>query len=69
VRKYLEVEKVRWKVEQGEKLGCVLLHSYTISNIVINLTGGGGGGIMKNFDVDMGATLVWNLYIQMGGAT
>jgi hypothetical protein len=33
----LEVEKVRWRVEQGEKLSRVLLRSYTILNFVISL--------------------------------
>jgi hypothetical protein len=33
----LEVEKVRWRVEQGEKLSRVLLCSYTILNFVISL--------------------------------
>jgi hypothetical protein len=32
----LEVEKVRWRVEQGEKLSRVLLRSYTILNFVIS---------------------------------
>jgi hypothetical protein len=31
------VEKVRWRVEQGEKLSRVLLRSYTILNFVISL--------------------------------
>jgi hypothetical protein len=31
------VEKVRWRVEQGEKLSRVLLRSYTIFNFVISL--------------------------------
>jgi hypothetical protein len=33
----LEVEKVRWRVEQGEKLSRVLLRSYTILNFIISL--------------------------------
>jgi hypothetical protein len=33
----LEVEKVRLKLEQGEKLSRVLLHLYTILNFDINL--------------------------------
>jgi hypothetical protein len=33
----LEVKKVRWRVEQGEKLSRVLLRSYTILNFVISL--------------------------------
>jgi hypothetical protein len=35
--RHLEVEKVRWRVEQGEKLSRDLLRSYTILNFVINL--------------------------------
>jgi hypothetical protein len=35
--RHLEVGKVRWKVEQGEKLSRVLLRSYTILNFVISL--------------------------------
>jgi hypothetical protein len=31
------VGKVRWRVEQGEKLSRVLLRSYTIFNFVISL--------------------------------
>jgi hypothetical protein len=33
----LEVEKVKWRVEQGEKLSRVLLRSYTILNFVTSL--------------------------------
>jgi hypothetical protein len=33
----LEVEKVGWRVDQGEKLSGVLLRSYTILNFVISL--------------------------------
>jgi hypothetical protein len=32
----LEVEKIRWRVEQGEKLSRVLLRSNTILNFVIS---------------------------------
>jgi hypothetical protein len=31
----LEVEKVRWRVEQGEKLSRVLLRSYTIWSLLL----------------------------------
>jgi hypothetical protein len=33
----LEVGKVRWRVEQGEKLSRVFLRSYTVLNFVISL--------------------------------
>jgi hypothetical protein len=33
----LEVGKVRWRVEQGDKLSRVFLRSYTIFNFVISL--------------------------------
>jgi hypothetical protein len=33
--KNLEVENVKWRVQQGEQLSWVFLHSNTISNFVI----------------------------------
>jgi hypothetical protein len=62
----LEVEKVRWRVEQGEKLSRVLLRSYTILNFVISLgraalgeilmlIWGGGATFGRNFDVNIGS--------------
>jgi hypothetical protein len=61
----LVVEKVRWRVEQGEKLSRVLLRSYTILIFVIRrgraafgeifrLLGGGGATLGLNFDVNIG---------------
>jgi hypothetical protein len=59
----LEVEKVRWRVEQGEKLSRVLLRSYTILNVVISLGRAALGEILmliwgatfgRNFDVNIG---------------
>jgi hypothetical protein len=62
----LEVEKVRWRVEQGEKLSRVLLRSCTILNFGISLGkaalgevlmlvwGGGGATLGLNYDVNIG---------------
>jgi hypothetical protein len=59
----LEVEKVRWRVEQGEKLSRVSLRSYTILNFVISLGRAALGEILMlirgatfglNFDVNIG---------------
>jgi hypothetical protein len=52
---HLEVEEVKCRVEEGEKLSWVLLHSYTVLNIFSSLGGGGVGGIRWNDYVDMGA--------------
>jgi hypothetical protein len=59
----LEVEKVTWRMEQGEKLNRVLLRSYTILNFVISLGRAAFGEILmliwgatlgRNFDVNIG---------------
>jgi hypothetical protein len=59
----LEVEKVRWRVEKGEKFSRVLLRSYIILNFVISLGRAALGKILiliwgatfgRNFDVNIG---------------
>jgi hypothetical protein len=59
----LEVKKVRWRVDQGEKLSRVLLRSYTILNFDISLGRAALGEILmliwgailgRNFDVNIG---------------
>jgi hypothetical protein len=45
--RHLEVGKVRWRVEQGEKLSRVLLRLYTILNFVISLGRAALGEILK----------------------
>jgi hypothetical protein len=59
----LEVEKVRWRVEQGEELSRILLCSYTILNFVISLGRAAlceiwmliwGDYFGRNFDVNIG---------------
>jgi hypothetical protein len=61
--RHLEVGKVRWRVEQGEKLSGVLLRSYTILNFVISLGRAALGEVLmliwgatfgRNFDVNIG---------------
>jgi hypothetical protein len=42
---HFEVQKVSGRVQQGDKLSWVLLHSYTISNFVTCLGVVGGGGV------------------------
>jgi hypothetical protein len=48
--RHLEVEKVRWRVELGENLSRVLLHSRVVSNSVISSEEGITGW---NSDVDV----------------
>jgi hypothetical protein len=59
----LEVEKIRWRVEQGEKLSRVLLRSYTILNFYTGLGSEAFGEISiltwgntsgRNYDVNIG---------------
>jgi hypothetical protein len=62
--RHLEVGKVRWRVEQGEKLSRVLLRFYTILNFVISLGRAALGEILmliwggvtfgRNSDVNIG---------------
>jgi hypothetical protein len=62
----LEVEKVRWRVEQGEKLSRVLLRSYTILNFVISFGRAALGEILM---LIWGATFGRNLDVNIGRAT
>jgi hypothetical protein len=55
--RHLEVEKARWRVEQGEKLSRVLLRSYTILNFNISLGRAALGEILM---------LIWGVLL-LGG--
>jgi hypothetical protein len=61
----LEVEKVRWRVEQGEKLSRVLLRSYTSLNFVISL---GRAVLCEILMLIWGATFGWNFDVNIGRA-
>jgi hypothetical protein len=61
----LEVQKVRWRVEQGEKLSRVLLRSYTNLHIVLSLGRAALGEILMLL---WGATLGRNFYVNIGRA-
>jgi hypothetical protein len=59
------MEKVRWRVEQGEKLSRVLVRSYTILNFDISL---GRAALGEIFMLMWGATLGRNFDVNIGRA-